>query len=222
MAPEMVELLNSKAKPKGYDHLVDWWSLAVTTYVLLTGSKPFPKAKHADLFVDHTFRMEDNRANAFPEYDVLLTPVTYPSYLSAPAVDFIASMLVVDENRRLSSGPDGAASIKSHPFFQMIDWDLLLTKRIIPPFIPEIKSGGPGARTDTFKDFMTELGFKDWLESHPSNAAQSYFQKWSVSFIQRIIYQYDFLLSVVGILFLRQLCEWNSVLLMKWSNMIEI
>jgi hypothetical protein len=36
----------------------------------------------------------------------------------------------------------GTASIKSHPFFEDIDWDKLLNRDYQPPFKPKVKDGG--------------------------------------------------------------------------------
>ena len=43
--------------------------------------------------------------------------------------------------QRLGSGPQGAAEIKNHPFFtNHIDWQLLLAKKVQPPFKPDVSS----------------------------------------------------------------------------------
>ena len=42
--------------------------------------------------------------------------------------------------KRLGSGPEDAAAIKSHPYFKDVDWDKYLKKEIIPPFKPKLKN----------------------------------------------------------------------------------
>lgn len=36
------------------------------------------------------------------------------------------------------SGPNGICDIKSHPFFQSIDWEALYNRQVTPPFIPAV------------------------------------------------------------------------------------
>jgi hypothetical protein len=44
-----------------------------------------------------------------------------------------------DPNKRLGSDPNGSDSIKRHVWFERVDWDSILAKRIKPPFVPKIK-----------------------------------------------------------------------------------
>ena len=41
---------------------------------------------------------------------------------------------------RLGSGQAGAAEIKAHPFFAPIDWDLLIERKLEPPFKPDVNT----------------------------------------------------------------------------------
>lgn len=41
-------------------------------------------------------------------------------------------------NNRLGAGPNGIEDIKRHEFFETIDWDNLLLKKVRPPFIPAV------------------------------------------------------------------------------------
>lgn len=43
-----------------------------------------------------------------------------------------------DPHLRLGSGPNGAAEILYHPFFESINWPDLLEKKIQPPFNPGV------------------------------------------------------------------------------------
>ena len=37
-------------------------------------------------------------------------------------------------------GSNGASEIKKHPWFENVDWDALLNKKIGAPFVPKVKS----------------------------------------------------------------------------------
>jgi len=49
-----------------------------------------------------------------------------------------AQLFNPDPEQRLGAG--GAHEIKSHPYFASIDWDKLMAKEIMPPFVPEVSS----------------------------------------------------------------------------------
>jgi hypothetical protein len=57
----------------------------------------------------------------------------FPSVLQPIARDLISRLLIKEESQRLGCGPDGVADVKQHPFFDGIDWDGILTKKILPP-----------------------------------------------------------------------------------------
>lgn len=63
-----------------------------------------------------------------------------PNYLSNNAVSFLKALFTYDPDQRLGTGPNGLEDIKNHPFFKDIDWTLLISKKIKPPFIPRISS----------------------------------------------------------------------------------
>lgn len=49
-------------------------------------------------------------------------------------------LLDKDPNERLGNGKLGLQNIKDHPWFESIDWENLLEKKIKPPFIPKLSS----------------------------------------------------------------------------------
>merc|ERR1712088_131407 len=69
-----------------------------------------------------------------------------PEYL-APEV------LQKKPKKRLGSGFDDFQEIKDHPFFNSINWDDLLEKKITPPFNPNVKDEQDLSMIDNqFKD----------------------------------------------------------------------
>jgi serine/threonine protein kinase len=136
MAPEMVKLLGQKRFERvGYTELIDYWSLGVTVYKLLSGKRPFDKKKFEKLLEEQGEEEDQNRNK---EYALLLQEVKYPEYFSRSATSLIGGLLEVDEKKRL--GSTGIENIKEHKFFKTIDWDKLMQKHVIPPVVPSQKT----------------------------------------------------------------------------------
>ncbi|XP_048341154.1 ribosomal protein S6 kinase alpha-5 isoform X2 [Sphaerodactylus townsendi] len=121
MAPDIV-----KGGEAGHDKAVDWWSLGVLMYELLTGASPFTV---------------DGEKNSQTEISrrILKSEPPYPQEMSVLAKDVIQSLLMKDPKKRLGCGSSGADEIKQHPFFQKINWDDMAAKKVPAPFKPVIR-----------------------------------------------------------------------------------
>ncbi len=120
MAPEVV-------KGGGHSIAVDWWSLGVLTYELLTGASPF------------TVEGDRNTQPDISKRILNLEPMM-PDFLSPVVKDFILKLLVKEPKNRLGGGASDAEEVKQHAFFKSIDWDDLLKRNIPAPFVPRISS----------------------------------------------------------------------------------
>ncbi|CAF2502995.1 unnamed protein product [Rotaria sp. Silwood2] len=139
MAPEVV-----KGGDAGHDFTVDWWSLGVLTFELLTGASPFTV---------------DGDRNTQPEISkrIVKNHPLIPNHISKIAKDFILKLLTKNPKRRL--GSKGLEDIKRHPFFGSdMDWDAIAQKRVQAPIKPKLKN-----ETDTsnFADEFTRLPIAD-------------------------------------------------------------
>ena len=110
-------------KRKGYTNAADWFSLGCVMYEMLTGKSPFFVRRGVNIGMK-TFEKE----------------VLYPESLDKKAKNLIQKLLILDPKERLGSGPNGTENIKNDPYFEGIDWDDVLNKKIKPPFIPELNS----------------------------------------------------------------------------------
>uniref|UniRef100_A0A8D3APD5 Ribosomal protein S6 kinase alpha-5 n=1 Tax=Scophthalmus maximus TaxID=52904 RepID=A0A8D3APD5_SCOMX len=123
MAPEIVE-----GGESGHDKAVDWWSLGVLMYELLTGGSPF------------TVDGDENSHT-----DIKDPP--FPKDMGPLAKDLVQRLLIKDPKKRLGSGPNGAANVKKHPFYQV---DLIVPA----PFKPVIRDE---LDVSNFADEFTEM-----------------------------------------------------------------
>ncbi|KAF4436390.1 AGC/AKT protein kinase [Fusarium austroafricanum] len=106
---------------QGYNKTVDWWTLGVLLYEMLTGLPPF-----YDEVTNEMYRK------------ILSEPLHFPGPEIVPpaAKDLLTRLLNRNPADRL--GANGAAEIKSHPFFHAIDWKKLLQRKYEPAFKPNV------------------------------------------------------------------------------------
>uniref|UniRef100_A0A673ARL2 protein kinase C n=1 Tax=Sphaeramia orbicularis TaxID=375764 RepID=A0A673ARL2_9TELE len=106
-----------------YTRSVDWWGLGVLIYEMLVGESPFPGDDEEEVF--------DSIVN---------DDVQFPRFLSPDSVSLIQKLLQKNPDMRLGAGEEDALEIKRHKFFQGVDWDALLAKKVKPPFLPVIRA----------------------------------------------------------------------------------
>jgi serine/threonine protein kinase len=116
LAPDII-------RQQGYGKEVDWWSLGVLLYEMLTGIPPF---------------YSKNRRTTYQM--ILNSQLTFPPFLSQQGRALLHALLSRNTTKRLGAGPEGADAIKSHPFFAEIDWPALEAKQVPVPFKPTISS----------------------------------------------------------------------------------
>lgn len=76
--------------------------------------------------------------------------------ISDNAKDLIRSFCTVDRSRRLGNISGGAARVKSHPWFEGVNWDDILNRRRRGPIIPPVRYPGDAQCFDTYPDEADE------------------------------------------------------------------
>lgn len=156
MAPEMVKLLGQKRYERvGYTEVIDYWSLGITIFKLLSGKRPFDKKRYEKIVEETGSAQNQDKRKVNKEYEMLRQEIEYPTFFSSNAKSAIQGLLEVDEEKRL--GSNGTDEIKKHPFFANVDWDKLVQKHVIPPCVPAPKMYPTRPIFNNFDDMLTTL-----------------------------------------------------------------
>lgn len=112
------ELLKPK-RSRDYGKAVDWWCLGILIYEMLLAKRPF---HHLNVSVLYKLIEKD--------------PVKFPPKASIPpdAKSLIVGLLEKDPTKRL--GARQTSDILNHPFFKDMQWESVLKKRVLPPWVP--------------------------------------------------------------------------------------
>jgi len=147
LAPEILE-------GKGYGKAVDWWSFGTLVYEMLTGLPPFYCEDVQEMYTK-----------------IMTSELEIPASMSDEAGALLTRLLDRNDETRLQE----PAEIKSHPFFHSIDWELLIQKKLTPPFIPEVTADDD---TRNFDRVFTEASIEFQEEDDPpvSPSAQGEFE----------------------------------------------
>ncbi|CAN6606018.1 serine/threonine-protein kinase Sch9p [Trichomonascus vanleenenianus] len=117
LAPEV--LLDAE----GYTKMVDFWSLGVLVFEMCCGWSPFYAKDNQQMYKNIAFGK-----------------VKFPKdALSTEGRNFVKGLLNRNPKHRLGSQGD-TRELRHHPFFSDIDWELLMQKKIPPPFKPHLTS----------------------------------------------------------------------------------
>lgn len=117
LAPEVVA-------GQGHDRNVDWWSLGILLYELVVGLPPFYSQNIKEMY-----------------HRITAGVLRFPPSLSENCKKFIIGLLNRDPTKRLGAASD-IEEVKTHPFFEDLDWDTVMKKGYTPGYVPQIEGLG--------------------------------------------------------------------------------
>mmetsp|Transcript_2053 Transcript_2053/g.5623 ORF Transcript_2053/g.5623 Transcript_2053/m.5623 type:complete len:758 (-) Transcript_2053:179-2452(-) len=117
-APELIT-------SKGHTHAVDWWTLGILTFELLSGHPPFESATVMQIY------QKVGRG---------INRVAFPKKCKGNAESFIKRLCEQIPSERLPMKKGGIKHIKDHAFFKDFDWDAMQNFTMAAPYKPTVKS----------------------------------------------------------------------------------
>ncbi|KAH8312362.1 hypothetical protein KR044_010429 [Drosophila immigrans] len=142
LAPEIIQL-------KPYNKSVDWWAFGVLLYEFVVGQSPF--SMH-------------NRDVILMYSKICMGEMRLPSFFTAQLKNLIENLMQVEPSKRLGNSAEGASDIKNHPWFQGVDWFVLLNQEINPPYIPTVSNIED---LSNFENFEPKSKVKSKINRHP-------------------------------------------------------
>jgi len=117
-APELIA-------SKGHTQAVDWWTLGVLTFELLSGHPPFESATPMQIYQKVTKG---------------ITRVAFPKKCKGHAETFIKALCQTDPQQRLAVKKGGIQNIKEHAWYTGFDWEAMMNRTMKVPYKPQVKS----------------------------------------------------------------------------------
>merc|ERR1719329_298649 len=141
-APELIA-------SSGHSRAVDWWTLGILIFELLSGHPPFESS---------------NPMHIYGKVMKGIEKVKFPSKCQGPAGDLIKGLLARDPTERLPMKQDGAKLLLGHGWYvdSGFDWGAMERLEMTPPYIPKVKT-----QTDTAnfsarpEDMPPQLNYRD-------------------------------------------------------------
>ncbi|KAJ8662271.1 hypothetical protein O0I10_001964 [Lichtheimia ornata] len=151
MAPEVLMELH-------YDKSVDWWTLGILMFEMLTGDTPFRAGNQKK-----TMDAIQNKK------------LQVPYYVTSDAKDLLNRLLRKNPNTRLGYGDDGTEQVQAHKWFRRIKWKDMLERKVQPPIVPIITNPELAENFDdkftneTVKETPIETAFDANMQDHFRN-----------------------------------------------------
>ena len=141
---------------QGHDKAVDWWSLGILLYEMMTGLPPFYSE------------------NVNEMYNLILRgELRFPDYVSANARSLLTHLLDRDAKRRYGAGPnDFEELIRPHPFFADLDWAAVESRRVKAPFVPSSEDIASAKHFD--EEFTGESARESIISSRETEVSSTF------------------------------------------------
>ena len=76
----------------------------------------------------------------------------FPPHIEPKARDLIKSFLCADRSQRLGCQRKGSEEIKEHKWFRGVDWQVVFSRKIPPPWVPKIRNSSDTQYFDRYAE----------------------------------------------------------------------
>eukprot|EP00586_Coscinodiscus_wailesii_P020217 CAMPEP_0172498966 /NCGR_PEP_ID=MMETSP1066-20121228/120326_1 /TAXON_ID=671091 /ORGANISM="Coscinodiscus wailesii, Strain CCMP2513" /LENGTH=290 /DNA_ID=CAMNT_0013272469 /DNA_START=230 /DNA_END=1102 /DNA_ORIENTATION=- len=144
IAPEV--LLN-----KGHGKGVDWWTLGILIYEMITGAPPF---------------LDDDPMGIYQQ--ILKGKISFPSKeYNKNAKSLTKKLLTADLTKRFGCLKNGAGDIKKAKWFADLSWERLFARELEAPILIEVGGGDDTSHFDSYPDEEEEAAIPIYDDGDP-------------------------------------------------------
>eukprot|EP00929_Paragymnodinium_shiwhaense_P115329 TRINITY_DN840_c0_g2_i3.p1 TRINITY_DN840_c0_g2~~TRINITY_DN840_c0_g2_i3.p1 ORF type:complete len:799 (-),score=304.25 TRINITY_DN840_c0_g2_i3:407-2803(-) len=126
----------------GHTNAVDWWTLGILTFELMSGHPPFESAYPMQIY---------------SKVMKGISKVPFPPKCQGPVGDLIKALLKKEPSERLPMRPGGVQNLKEHKWYSGFDWDAFLKQAMEAPYKPVVKSKKDIANFSARKEDMPRM-----------------------------------------------------------------
>jgi cGMP-dependent protein kinase len=139
-APELIA-------SSGHTHSVDWWTLGILLFELMTGHPPFESSAPMQIY---------------SKVAKGIGKVNFPPAVKGPCEDLVKALCAKEPSDRLPMKKGGIENICKHNWYKGFDWQGMKTNKIAPPYVPKVKSAKDMANFSARKeDLPPQIKYKD-------------------------------------------------------------
>mmetsp|Transcript_96553 Transcript_96553/g.201752 ORF Transcript_96553/g.201752 Transcript_96553/m.201752 type:complete len:771 (+) Transcript_96553:341-2653(+) len=139
-APEMVGSC-------GHNQAVDWWTLGILTFELMTGHPPFESATAMLIY---------------QKVQAGIDRVHFPKGCKGAAEDLVKNLCQRSPSKRLPMKVGGIDNIKKHSWFSDFSWEKMWDNTLEPPYLPAVQDKRDLKNFNVRKEDMPpQIAYKD-------------------------------------------------------------
>jgi len=131
----------------GHNHAVDWWTLGILTYELMSGHPPFESPQPMQIYA---------------KVMKGIGKIAFSSKVTGNCAEVVKALLKRNPSERLPMKASGVKGLQDHEWYKEFDWQQMLELKFPVPYKPVVKSKKDLANFHARKEDMPKvLEYKD-------------------------------------------------------------